>query len=99
VFSMSEAAQFDLGLYKGSPPEKRVIFDKPGRVDVYCSIHANMHCIILVLKNPYFASTDENGNYKIPGVPPGVYKLNAWHDRLPEAGKEITVPTNGEVKV
>jgi plastocyanin len=99
VFSMSDAKQFDLGLYKGDPPNKRVTFDKPGRVDVFCSIHENMHCIILVLENPYFTSTDENGDFRIPNVPPGNYKLKAWHERLPADEREITVPTNGEVKV
>ncbi|HSY74776.1 MAG TPA: carboxypeptidase regulatory-like domain-containing protein [Dongiaceae bacterium] len=99
VFSMSDAKQFDLNLYKGNPPDKRVTFDKPGRVDVFCSIHSNMHCVVLVLENPYFASTDENGNYKISNVPPGTYKLKAWHERLPADEKEIVVPTNGEVKV
>jgi len=99
VFSMSEAKQFDLGLYKGNPPDKRVTFDKPGRVDVFCSIHTSMNCIVLVLENPYFASTDENGNYKISHVPPGKYKLKAWHERLPADEREITVPTNGEVRV
>ena len=29
VFSMSDAKEFDLGLYKGNPKEKRVTFDKP----------------------------------------------------------------------
>jgi protocatechuate 3,4-dioxygenase beta subunit len=52
-----------------------------------------------VLENPYFASTDENGNYTITNVPPGKYKLKAWHERLPAAEREITVPTNGEVRV
>src|SRR5665213_4181600 len=99
VFSMPEAKQFDLGLYKGNPPDKRVKFDKPGRVDVFCSIHTSMNCIVLVLENPYFASTDENGNYKISHVPPGKYKLKAWHERLPADEREITVPTNGEVRV
>jgi plastocyanin len=99
VFSMSDAKQFDLGLYKGNPPEKRVKFDKPGRVDVFCSIHTSMNCIVLVLENPCFAVTDGNGNYKIPNVPPGKYKLKAWHERLPADEREITVPANGEVKV
>ena len=99
VFSMSDAKQFDLGLYKGNPTNTWVTFDKPGRVDVFCSIHENMHCIVLVLENPYFASTDENGNYKISGVPPGTYKLKAWHERLPADTKEITVPADGDVKV
>jgi plastocyanin len=99
VFSSSDAKQFDLGLYKGNPQDKRVTFDKTGRVDVFCSIHQNMHCIILVLDNPYYSSTDDDGNYKIPNVPPGIYKLKAWQERLPSDEKEITVPTNGEVRV
>jgi plastocyanin len=98
VFSDSDAKKFDLGLYK-NPTEKSVLFNKPGRVDVFCSIHESMHCIILVLENPYFASTDENGDFKISGVPPGTYKLKAWHERLPADEKEIIVPTNGDVKV
>lgn len=99
VFSMSDAKQFDLGLYKGNPTNKCVTFDKPGRVDVFCSIHENMHCIVLVLENPYFATTDEDGHYKITGVPAGAYKLKAWHERLPADEQEITVPADGEVKV
>ena len=98
VFSMSDAKQFDLGLYKGNPPDKRVTFDKTGRVDVFCSIHENMHCVVLVMQNPYFASTDKNGDYKIPNVPPGTYTLKAWHERLPADEKQIIVPTNGEVR-
>jgi plastocyanin len=98
VFSMSDAKQFDLGLYKGNPPDKRVTFDKPGRVDVFCSIHENMHCVVLVLENPFYAVTDDNGDFKIPNVPPGTYKLKAWHERLPADEQEIIVPTNGDVK-
>ena len=98
VFSMSDAKQFDLGLYKGDPTNKCVTFDKHGRVDVFCSIHENMHCIVLVLENPYFAATDEDGHYKIYGVPAGTYKLKAWQERLPADEMEITVPADGEVK-
>jgi Carboxypeptidase regulatory-like domain len=67
-------------------------------VDVYCSIHKDMYCIVLVLENPYFASTDEKGNYTITNVPPGRYKLKAWHERLPADEREIIVPADGEVK-
>jgi plastocyanin len=97
VFSDSDAKPFDLGLYKDNPPEKRVTFDKPGKVDVYCSIHANMHCVVLVLENPYFAMADTEGRFTITNVPPGTYKLKAWHERLPADEREITVPANGVV--
>ncbi len=98
VFSISDAKNFDLDLYKGNPPEKRVLFDKTGKVDVYCSIHANMHCVVLVMENPYFAMTDTDGNYTLTNVPPGTYKLKAWHERLPADEKEIVVQPNGVVR-
>ncbi|HTD65065.1 MAG TPA: carboxypeptidase regulatory-like domain-containing protein [Candidatus Limnocylindria bacterium] len=99
VFSMSEPKEFDLGLYKGNPTNKAVKFDKSGRVDVFCSIHSDMHCIVLVIQNPCFASTDAKGRYSISDVPPGTYKLKAWHERLPPQTKEITVPESGPVKL
>jgi len=98
VFSDSDAARFDLGLYKGNPKDKAVTFAKPGKVDVYCSIHANMHCIVLVMDNPYFTMADADGKFTITNVPPGTYKLKAWHERLPADEKEVVVPATGVVK-
>lgn len=98
VFSMSEPKPFDLGIYK-SKEIKRVTFDKPGRVDVFCSIHTKMNCIVLVLENPFFAATDKNGNFTITNVPAGTYPLKAWHERLPSQVKNVTVTSTGEVNV
>lgn len=93
VFSFSEAKPFDLGLYKEEV--KRVTFDRPGRVDVFCSIHKNMNCIVLVLENPWFAVADDEGAFLIPDVPPGTYRLTAWHRRLPPVTREVTVTEHG----
>ena len=98
VFSMSDAKSFDLGLYK-HPEVKRVTFDKAGRVDVFCSIHTAMNCIILVLPTSHFAAADEKGRYTITNVPAGAYKLKAWHKRLPSQVKEVVVSEGGEVKI
>lgn len=97
VFSESDAKQFDLGLYKNREA-KPVTFDKAGRVDVFCSIHTKMSCVILVLQNPYFAATNAKGEYRITGIPPGTYKVKAWHERLPGQAKEIVIPEEGEVR-
>jgi len=97
VFSISEPKPFDLGLYK-HPEVKRITFDKPGRVDAFCSIHKAMHCIILVLENPHFVVADEKGHYAIPNVPAGTYKLKAWHERLPSQVKEINIQPDGETR-
>jgi len=96
VFSISDAKQFDLGLYK-DPEVKRITFDQTGRVDAFCSIHKTMHCVILVLENPFFATADDQGRFRISDVPAGRYKLKAWHERLPSKSQEIVVPETGEV--
>lgn len=99
VFCMAETKPFDLGLYNSTQPPKRVVFDKPGQADVFCSIHTKMHCIVLVLTNPYFAVSDDKGRFIIRDVPAGTYQLRAWHERLPAKVQEITVPAEGEVRV
>lgn len=98
VFSISEPNNFDLGLYK-DPEVKNWKFNAVGRVDVFCSIHSSMNCIVLVLPNPYFSATNKKGVYTITNIPAGTYKVKAWHERMPSDIKEITVPENGEVKV
>jgi len=98
VFSISDPKPFDLGLYKNGEL-KKVAFDKAGRVDVFCSIHTSMSCIVLVLDNPHFAATDSRGRYAISNVPPGTYTLKAWHERLPASSREITLPEDGDLRV
>jgi plastocyanin len=103
VFCMAETKPFDLGLYSRDQPPKdgrgRVVFDKPGQADVFCSIHTKMHCIVLVLTNPWFASADAKGRFTIRDVPAGTYQLKAWHERVPGQTREIVVPAEGEVRV
>jgi len=99
VFSMSETREFNLGLYSAKEAPPSIIFDHTGRVDVFCGIHSKMHCIILVLPSAHYAMADAKGRFVIKNVPAGTYKLRAWHERLPSATKEITVPAEGEVTV
>lgn len=44
-----------------------------------------------VFDHPFFAVSDAFGNYEIRGLPPGTYKLGAWHEALGEQEIEITV--------
>jgi plastocyanin len=98
VFSMSDAKQFDLGFYKKEKvPELK--FDQVGRVDVFCAIHTKMHCIILVVPNSFFTLADAKGRFVLKDIPPGTYRLRAWHERLPSLVREVVVPAAGEVTV
>jgi len=58
---------------------------------IKCDVHPWMKTWISVFDHPYFATTDANGNYKIENIPPGEYKVIAWHemDAKYEGFKEI----------
>jgi plastocyanin len=78
VFSYSAAKTFDLGRYRKDESPAKVVFDQPGVVKIFCEIHEHMRCVILVLKTPYFTTTDAAGNFHLSGLPPGAYTLTAW---------------------
>ncbi len=99
VFSMTDAETFDLGFYKKTAEPPTTYFGKLGRVDVFCAIHTNMHCIILVLPNPYFAMADAKRRYVIKDVPAGSYRIRAWHERVPGQVKDVVVTTTGVTQV
>jgi plastocyanin len=79
VFSLSRVKPFDLGRYK---PGKSgaIVFDRPGIVPVFCDIHSHMSAYILVFIHPFFAVTDDNGDYAISGIPPGTYSVTVWSE-------------------
>jgi plastocyanin len=91
VFSLSKPARFDLGRYAAGR-SKAVRFDKPGIVRVFCDIHSHMNAFILVFSHPFFAVADEEGRYRIDGIPPGTYNVVAWSDRTSLEAKTVTVP-------
>jgi plastocyanin len=112
VFSLSRTKKFSLGSYK--PGEiKTVLFDKPGIVELRCDVHAEMAAYILVMKNPYWARTDEKGRFEIPDLddlktlgvsgiedlPPGKYFLKTWHEKLKSRRTTVTVEKDGEVDI
>src|SRR5437879_5448099 len=48
---------------------------KEGTFKVNCDVHPWMRAWILVLPTQAYVITDENGSYKIAGVPPGKHKV------------------------
>jgi plastocyanin len=90
VFSLSKAKSFDLGSYdKGDT--RRVVFPKPGIVEVYCHLHPNMAATIVITPNRWYARVDASGQYHIDDVPPGTYTLVAWHKAAGFFRKTIVV--------
>ena len=77
VFSHHDGKVFDLGLYPVGAV-KEIPFDKPGLSRVFCNIHPQMSAYVMVLDTPYFAVSDQNGDFVIRDVPPGSYQSHAW---------------------
>lgn len=80
VFSLSKVKTFDLGIF-GPGQSRSVSFDRPGLVTVYCNIHPQVAGWLMVLANPFFTTTDQEGRFSLPGVPLGTATLRAWSPR------------------
>ena len=95
AFSNFNGQVFDIGLY---PPGKSraVVFRRAGVVRVFCNIHPAMSAVIVVLDTPYFAVTDREGRYRIPDVPPGMYRRTVFHER---ATPEVLAAASRDVEV
>jgi len=50
--------------------------------------HVWMNAEMMVVTHPYYAVTDETGNFQFTDVPPGTYQIVAWHEGWGLAGKE-----------
>jgi plastocyanin len=90
VFSFSKPNDFDLGLYPAGE-SRRVTFEHPGVVKIYCSIHETMSGTIFVSPSPWFALARGSGDYEIAGIPPGRHTLRVWNEKLPEATRTIVL--------
>jgi hypothetical protein len=62
-----------------SEPERQ-----PG--ELTCDIHPWMKAYWMVLDNPYFAVTDDKGNFEIKNVPSGAQKVVVWQEAVAPNG-------------
>ena len=77
VFSFRDGKKFDLGMYPIGT-SKRIVFDKPGLARLFCNIHPNMAAYVMAVDTPFFAVSNERGEFTIAGVPAGTYTYHAW---------------------
>ena len=71
-------------------------FDTPGAVPILCNVHPEMSAYLVVVPTPYFAASDQAGNYKIENVPDGSYTVIAWHEGAKNESKPVSV--SGDTK-
>ena len=87
---------------KAQPKTLPVILTKftaPETVKAQCDIHKWMGSWIVAAEHPYYAVTDDKGQFKLSDVPPGTYQLEIWHETLGKVTQQVTVKANADTPV
>ncbi len=59
-----------------------------------CGVHPYMQNWGYAIDNPYYAVTDVAGAFFISNLPPGAYRVKAWHPILSVQERELTGTPN-----
>ncbi len=46
-----------------------------------CTIHPWMNGYVRIFEHPYYAVTDDDGNFTMPNAPQGKYRMVVWHEK------------------
>ena len=66
---------------------------------IKCNLHPFLQSRGVMVDNPYYAITNEKGNFSIKNIPPGTYKVIAWHPFIPNKIGTITIEPGKQSKI
>ena len=89
---------FNLAQPPGAQGVERPLGAQVPVVKLKCDVHPWMTGYIVLSDHPYFATTAEDGSFKIEGLPPGKYTLEAWHEKLGTQKTAVTVAPDAVTK-
>jgi plastocyanin len=75
------------------------VFKKPEIVRVDCDLHSWMRGWVVVAEHPFYAVTNEQGEFILENVPPGKYTLQVWQESLGNVTQELVVGDKGATTV
>jgi plastocyanin len=83
-------------LFNQAQPPKSAPIEKPlpktaNVVKLKCDVHPWMIGYVVVSKSPYFAVSQDTGQFEIKDVPAGTYTVEAWHEKLGTQTEQVTV--------
>lgn len=65
---------------------------------IKCDVHRWMNAYCAVMEHPFFATSDENGEFEITGLPDGTYVIVTWHERFKKGQEQTVVISGGETQ-
>jgi plastocyanin len=60
-----------------------------------CDVHRWMNAYVGVVEHPFHAVSGDDGSFRIEGLPPGTYTIEAVHEKLGAQTQEVTVSPSG----
>ena len=75
----------------------KITFKKKFKImQMICGMHEFMQTWGYRVQNPYYAQTKIDGNFKIDNIPPGEYKVTAWHYLIKRKSQKVKIAA-GEI--
>ena len=71
--------------------ERPKVFTGKETIRLFCDVHPWMVAWIMVLDHPLYTVTGPDGKFKMKGLPPGKYTIEAWHEGYKPVTQEIEV--------
>ena len=80
--------------------EGKITFKKNFKImQMICGMHEFMQTWGYRVQNPYYFQTEIDGNYKIDNIPPGEYKVTAWHYLMKRHSRKIKIAAGQTINI
>jgi hypothetical protein len=90
---------FNVAQPPGTPAVTRPSPSAAGPVRLRCDIHRWMMAWVVYAESPYFTVSDSAGGFRLDGVPPGSWELEAWHESLGTLTLPVVVKQGARLRV
>lgn len=90
--------EFNIGMPTQNERITRIFTEPEIFLQTKCSVHPWMSAYIAVVEHPYFSVSNAAGEFKISGLPPGDYTIEAWHEVFGTQTKEIVLKAKESLK-
>jgi plastocyanin len=84
--------------FNRAQPHARTIsmaFKNPEILRVDCDLHSWMRGWVIVAEHPFYALTNNEGEFAFDNIAPGKYAVHVWHETLGRVSQDVTITDGG----
>ncbi len=89
VHILTPGVAFNQSMARGATAD--YVADRPGLIRLVCDVHSHMRGFVVVSPTPFVVICRPDGRFRLDDVPPGRYRLHAWHEMGQGATRDIEV--------